>query len=121
MKTYEKPTSLFLYISLTSAHSPGVLKSIIFGNVCCYWYQNSNIDDYRCIIRQFASRLEARGHAKADLSPIFKERATRNDYVVLAYARSSFFVKQKFSPTRNHCNLSVYIYYIFFSTAISVD
>jgi hypothetical protein len=46
MKTYEKPTNLFLYIPLTSAHSPGVLKSIIFGNVHHYWYQNSNIDDY---------------------------------------------------------------------------
>jgi hypothetical protein len=45
-KTYEKPTNLFLYIPPTSAHSPGVLKSIIFGNVHHYWYQNSNIDDY---------------------------------------------------------------------------
>jgi hypothetical protein len=49
-KTYEKPTNLFLYIPPTSAHSPGVLKSIIFGNVHRYWYQNSNIDDYQCII-----------------------------------------------------------------------
>jgi hypothetical protein len=46
-KTYEKPTNLFLYIPPTSANSPGVLKSIIFGNVHHYWYQNSNIDDYR--------------------------------------------------------------------------
>jgi hypothetical protein len=38
-----------------------VLKSIIFGNVCRYWYQNSNIDDYWHIIQQFASRLEAHG------------------------------------------------------------
>jgi hypothetical protein len=45
MKTYEKPTNLFLYIPPTSAHSPGVLKRIIFGNVHRYWYQNSNIDD----------------------------------------------------------------------------
>jgi hypothetical protein len=49
-KTYEKPTNLFLYIPPTSAHSPGVLKSIIFGNVHRYWYQNSNIDDYQYII-----------------------------------------------------------------------
>jgi hypothetical protein len=53
-----------------------VLKSIIFGNVRRYWYQNSNIDDYRHIIWQFASRLEARGHAKTDLIPIFKEAFT---------------------------------------------
>jgi hypothetical protein len=53
-----------------------VLKSIIFGNVHHYWYQNSNIDDYWCIYQQFASRLEARCHVKADLIPIFKEAFT---------------------------------------------
>jgi hypothetical protein len=53
-----------------------VLKSIIFGNVHRYWYQNSNIDDYQCIIWQFASRLEAHGHAKVNLIPIFKEAFT---------------------------------------------
>jgi ABC-type uncharacterized transport system permease subunit len=70
---YEKPTNLFLYIPPTSAHSPGVLKSIIFGNVHHYWCQNSNIDDYQCIIQQFALRLEAHGHAKVDLIPIFRK------------------------------------------------
>jgi hypothetical protein len=53
-----------------------VLKSIIFGNVHHYWYQNSNIDDYQHIIWQFASRLEACGHAKTDLIPILKEAFT---------------------------------------------
>ncbi len=47
IKMYKKPAELFLCIlPLTSAHSPGVLKSIISGNVHHYWYQHSNIDDY---------------------------------------------------------------------------
>jgi hypothetical protein len=51
---YEKSTNLFLYVPLTSAHSSGVLKSIIFGIVHHYWYQHSNIDDYQHVIGQFA-------------------------------------------------------------------
>jgi hypothetical protein len=45
-KTYKKLTNLFLYTPPTSAYSPGVMKSIIFGNIHCYWYQTSSIDDY---------------------------------------------------------------------------
>jgi hypothetical protein len=45
-RTYEKPLNKFLYIPPASAHSPGVLKSTIFGNLRRYWYQNTNYDDY---------------------------------------------------------------------------
>jgi hypothetical protein len=41
-----------------------LFKSIISGNVHHYWYQHSNIDDYWCIIWQFALRLEACVHIK---------------------------------------------------------
>jgi hypothetical protein len=53
-----------------------VLKSIIFGNVHHYWYQNSNIDDYQHVIQQFALRLKACGQVKVDLIPISKEAFT---------------------------------------------
>ena len=72
-RTYEKPLNKFLYIPKTSAHPPGVLKGTIHGCVRRYWLQNSNIDDYRTQVLKFKSRLEARGHAHADLVPIFKE------------------------------------------------
>jgi len=78
-RTYEKPLNKFLYIPPTSAHSPGVLKSTIHGNVRRYWFQNSNIEDYKNQVRKFKSRLEARGHAHADLVPIFKEVFTALD------------------------------------------
>jgi hypothetical protein len=44
-QTYEKSLNKFLDIPSTSAHPPGVLKSTIFGNVCRYWYQNTNTND----------------------------------------------------------------------------
>jgi hypothetical protein len=53
-----------------------VLKSIIFGNVHHYWYQNSNIDDYQHVIQQFALRLKACRQVKVDLIPISKEAFT---------------------------------------------
>jgi hypothetical protein len=70
---YKKSLNKFLYIPSTSAHPPGVLKSTIFGNVCHYWYQNTNTKDYRDQVQKFKKRLEARGHAHAHLVPIFKE------------------------------------------------
>jgi hypothetical protein len=75
-RTYEKPLNKFLYIPPASAHSPGVLKSTIFGNVRRYWYQNTNYDDYYDQVQKFLARLEARGHAHADLVPIFEEAFT---------------------------------------------
>ena len=36
-KTYQKPMNLFLYIPPTSAHPPGVLKSIVLGNLQRFW------------------------------------------------------------------------------------
>ena len=72
-RTYEKSLNLFLYIPPQSAHSPGVLKSTIFGNVRRHWIQNSKNEDYCAAVQRFMGRLEARGHARKDLLPIFKE------------------------------------------------
>lgn len=75
-KTFERDLNLFLYIPPSSAHSPGVLKSTVFGNVRRYWNQNSNKQDYQDSVRCFVARLEARGHCSGnhdELCPIFKE------------------------------------------------
>jgi len=37
-KTFQKPTNLHLYIPPASAHPPGVLKSLIFGNLQQNWH-----------------------------------------------------------------------------------
>jgi hypothetical protein len=36
-RTYQKPMNLFLYIPPTSAHAPGMLKSIVYGNLQRFW------------------------------------------------------------------------------------
>jgi len=71
--TYQKAFNLYLYIPPSSAHPPGVLKSIIYGNLRRYWQQNTSIDDYIAIARQFADRLEARGHKRSTITELFLE------------------------------------------------
>eukprot|EP00590_Aulacoseira_subarctica_P004296 CAMPEP_0172434678 /NCGR_PEP_ID=MMETSP1064-20121228/70754_1 /TAXON_ID=202472 /ORGANISM="Aulacoseira subarctica , Strain CCAP 1002/5" /LENGTH=451 /DNA_ID=CAMNT_0013182913 /DNA_START=373 /DNA_END=1724 /DNA_ORIENTATION=+ len=72
-KTYQKAFNLYLYIPPSSAHPPGVLKSIIFGNLRRYWQQNTSLQDYVAIARQFAERLEARGHARSTIDELFMD------------------------------------------------
>jgi hypothetical protein len=78
-KTFQKPTNLHLYIPPTSAHPPGVLKSIIFGNLRRYWQQNTYISDYITIAKQFAERLIARGHDKDTIINTFTIAAKKLD------------------------------------------
>jgi hypothetical protein len=50
-----------------------VLKSTIFGNVQWYWHQNTDKDDYQHAVQRFAMRLEARGHDREEIRPLFQE------------------------------------------------
>lgn len=74
-RTFQKPTNLHLYIPPTSAHPPGVLKSIIYGNLRRYWLQNNSTQDYIAIVKQFADRLIARGHNQDTIKGLFKSSA----------------------------------------------
>lgn len=78
-KTYEKPMNLFLYIPPKSAHPPGVLKSIVYGNLQRFWRQNTYTSDYICVARKFAQRLIARGHSPATVQELFMEAAKAID------------------------------------------
>lgn len=80
-KTFQKPMNLFLYIPANSAHSPGVLKSIIYGNLRRYWYQNTNTADYIQVSAQFANNLKARGHDPATIKTLFLEAASMLDRI----------------------------------------
>jgi len=71
--------NLHLYIPPTSAHPPGVQKSLIFGNLQRYWKQNTYITDFIDIAKQFAHRLIARGYEKETIKKIFKEAAKKLD------------------------------------------
>jgi hypothetical protein len=78
-KTFQKPTNLHLYIPPTSAHPPGVLKSLIFGNLQRYWQQNTYVTDFVNIATQFANRLLARGYEKSTIEKLFNEAARKLD------------------------------------------
>ncbi len=77
MKTYQKPTNLHLYLPPTSAHPPGVLKSLIYGNLRRFWLQNTLVTDYIDIAKQFAEHLIARGHKREKITAIFEAAATK--------------------------------------------
>ena len=70
-KTFIKPMNLHLYIPPESAHSPGVLKSLIFGNVFRYWLHNSHTSDFIRVTKDFYCHLLNRGYKKEVLTPIF--------------------------------------------------
>lgn len=80
-KTYEKPMNLYLYIPPASAHPPGVLKSIVFGNLQRYRWQNSLPSDFILQATRFAERLIARGHSANSIRRIFMEAARSIDRI----------------------------------------
>lgn len=69
--------NLHLYIPPESAHSPGVLKSLIFGNVFRYWLQNSHTSDFIRATRDFYCHLLNRGYRPEVLTPIFRLAAEK--------------------------------------------
>jgi hypothetical protein len=76
-KTFTKPMNLHLYIPPESAHSKGVLKSLIFGNVFRYWQQNSHTSDFIRVTKDFYCHLLNRGYTPKVLNPIFYDAAER--------------------------------------------
>lgn len=76
-RTYQKPMNLFLYIPPTSAHAPGVLKSIVFGNLQRFWRQNTHRTDFVRVAGQFAQHLIARGHHPDIIRELFLEVGKR--------------------------------------------
>ena len=65
-RTYQKPMNLYLYITDNSAHPPGVMKGMIFGELKRYHRQNTRREDYLEMVRLLFLRLRARGW-RADL------------------------------------------------------
>jgi hypothetical protein len=74
-RTFIKPMNLHLYIPPESAHSPGVIKSLIFGNVFRYWLQNSHTSDFVRVTKDLYCHLLNRGYRSEVLTPIFRQAA----------------------------------------------
>lgn len=76
-KTYEKPMNLYLYIAQHSAHPPGVLKGLIFGQLRRYKQQNSEEKNYYIMAQKLHRRLLNRGYSPDQLRPIFRQAERR--------------------------------------------
>ena len=68
---YEKPQNLYLYIPPSSCHSPGVIKSLIYGSVCRAKNLCTNPEDYAPFILKTIHRMVHRGHSITAILPIF--------------------------------------------------
>jgi len=75
--TYQKPMNLFLYIPAHSAHPPGVFKSLIFGLIRKYHFQNTSPAFFQHHLSLLFRRLLHRGHKREDLLPLFHSAALR--------------------------------------------
>ena len=78
-KTYQKPMNLHLYIPPHSAHSPGLMKSLVYGLLKTYKHQNSKQEDFISISKLLFQRLRDRGHKQEDLELLFEEAAQQLD------------------------------------------
>jgi hypothetical protein len=86
-KTFVKPMNLHLYIPPHSAHPPGVLKSLIFGNIIRYWNQNTNREDFVQASCDFYRHLLNRGYSPEKLTPIFHDAAMSIDTKLIRTAK----------------------------------
>jgi hypothetical protein len=66
-KTYQKEMNLYLYLPPHSSQPPGMLRSLIIGCLRRYWLQNSAINDFTHISKEFFNRLLDRGYDRPTL------------------------------------------------------
>ena len=65
--------NLYLYLPSNSAHPPGALKGLIYGNMLRYWKQNTFRSDFINIITLFLQLLMSRGYTFETLEKYFIE------------------------------------------------
>ena len=71
--TYQKELNLYLYLPGSSAHTLGMIKGTIYGQLLRYYEHNSVYTDYLNVACLLYSRLLARGHRQQVIRPIFLE------------------------------------------------
>jgi len=77
-KTFQKEHNLYLYIPPSSAHSPDMVRGLIFGRLRTYYKHNSDTNDYHNMAILLAERLMRRGWNWLTLCPIFRDAHYRN-------------------------------------------
>ena len=78
-RTYQKPMNLYLYLHNASAHPPGVMKGVMFGEVKRYKMQNTRRTDFLKMLRLLFIRMRARGHDPAFLKKCIIEACDKLD------------------------------------------
>ena len=78
-KTYVKPMNLHLYIPAHSAHPPGLLKSLVHGQLQRFWTQCTNVTDFTDITNDFYGHLLKRGYGQEMLNQHFQDVASKLD------------------------------------------
>ena len=70
-KTYQKSTSLYQYITPTSAHPPWMMKDNVLSMLTTYYFQNTFKEDYWKAALTFYKNLKRRGWSRDKLEPMF--------------------------------------------------
>ena len=74
---YEKAINPYLYIPPHSAHPPGVLTGLIYGNVHRIYTLCSDAVEQKRLLSQFYQRLIVRGYKQSTITPFFIKAAIR--------------------------------------------
>ena len=81
---FEKSLNLYLYIPPHSAHPPGVLNGIIFGQIHRIFTLCSERADIKTSVNQFLVRLLQRGYQRPTVLPIFYKAIHHNSPTMIA-------------------------------------
>ncbi len=74
---YEKELNLHLYIPPFSAHPPGLLPGVVFGNLFRIYTLCSDPKDQLLRTKEFYSRLIRRGYKRSQILPLFNKAIKR--------------------------------------------
>ena len=72
---YEKPMALYLFIPPKSAHSPGVFKGLVYGQVTQIFCLCSHLHDIQRHLWNFFERLCKRGYSPSEVIPVMNDAA----------------------------------------------
>ena len=104
-KIFEKAQNLYLYLPLTSCHTPGILKGTIIGMIYRYYALTTKSSDLISQIELFFHRLCNRGHNPSALKPLFEEAIQRAPKIL---AKSNRHCKSaEPSTTESTCTIHV--------------
>jgi hypothetical protein len=67
VREYQKPGNPHLYVPAHSAHPPGLLKAIIYGNVKRLYKINSKKADLNTSLKRFTYQLSLRGYSMSNI------------------------------------------------------